>query len=58
MVFVGTWDGYFSAIDARTGDFRWRFHAPGGIMGASTVLDGLVYFSTCGRFAESGGFGA
>jgi glucose dehydrogenase len=52
MVFVGTWDGYFSALDARTGDVRWRYTAPAGIMGASTVLDGIVYFSTFGRFSQ------
>ena len=51
-VFVGTWDGWFSALDARTGDFRWRYSAPGGIMGAPTVIDGLVYFSTYGRFSQ------
>lgn len=52
MVFVGSWDGWFSALDARTGDFRWRYGAPGGIMGASTVLDGIVYFSTFGKFSQ------
>jgi outer membrane protein assembly factor BamB len=51
-IFVGTWDGFFSALDVRTGDYRWRFNAPGGIMGAPTVLDGLVYFSTFGRFSQ------
>jgi len=51
-LFVGTWDGYFSALDVRTGAFRWRYDAPGGIMGAATVLDGLVYFSTFGRFSQ------
>ena len=51
-LFVGTWDGYFNALDVRTGDFRWRYAAPGGIMGAATVLDGLVYFSTFGRFSQ------
>ena len=24
-VYVGTWDGIFSALDARTGDVRWRY---------------------------------
>ena len=51
-MFVGTWDGYFSALDVRTGDFRWRFSAPAGVMGAPSVLDGLVYFSTFGTFAQ------
>jgi outer membrane protein assembly factor BamB len=51
-VFVGSWDGYFSALDVRTGRFRWRFNAPGGIMGAPSVLDGIVYFATFGRFSQ------
>src|SRR2546426_831757 len=42
-----------TAPAARTGDIRWRFNAPGGIMGAPTVMDGLVYFSTFGRFSQS-----
>jgi outer membrane protein assembly factor BamB len=53
-VYVGTWDGVFVALDARTGDIRWRYDAPAGITGAPTVLAGLVYFSTCGHCGVGG----
>jgi outer membrane protein assembly factor BamB len=61
-VYVGSYDGNFYAFDAATGDLRWTHDAPGSIHGAPTVLDGLVYFATCGtcgsrgsRYAEAGG---
>ncbi len=53
-MFVGTWDGNFVALDARTGNVRWRYDAPSSITGAPTVLAGLVYFSTCGRCGAGG----
>lgn len=52
-IFVGTWDGYFSAFDAATGELLWRHEAAGGISGAPTVMAGLVYYSTFGRFTHS-----
>ena len=52
-IYVGTWDGYFSAFDAGTGDLRWRHDATGGISGAPTVMAGLVYYSTFGKFTNS-----
>ncbi len=45
-VFVGSFDGHFYALDAATGDVRWRFDAGGPILGSPTVMHGLVYFST------------
>jgi outer membrane protein assembly factor BamB len=47
-VFVGSYDHRFYRLDARTGRIRWSFDAGHAITGAPTVLDGLVYFSTCG----------
>lgn len=47
-VFVGSYDHRFYALDAATGEVRWSFEAGHPISGAPTVLDGLVYFSTCG----------
>jgi outer membrane protein assembly factor BamB len=52
-IYVGTWDGYFSAFDAATGDLLWRQDAAGGISGAPTVMAGLVYYSTFGKFTNS-----
>jgi len=63
-VIVGTYDGHLIAYNAATGDELWRHEAPAAIHGAPTVLDGLVYFSTCGgcgshgsRHAKSGPHG-
>jgi outer membrane protein assembly factor BamB len=47
-VYVGSYDHRFYGLDAATGAVRWSFDAGHPISGAPTVLDGLVYFSTCG----------
>ncbi len=47
-IYVGSYDHRFYALDAGTGEVRWSFDARHPITGAPTVLDGLVYFSTCG----------
>ena len=46
--FVGSYDHRFYAVSQATGRIRWSFDAGAPISGAPTVLDGLVYFSTCG----------
>lgn len=46
-VIIGTYDGHLIAYDALTGAERWSRTAPSAISGAPTVLDGVVYFSTC-----------
>jgi len=33
VVFYGTMDGWFRAVDARTGAMLWQFHAASGIVG-------------------------
>ncbi|HEX2254662.1 MAG TPA: methanol/ethanol family PQQ-dependent dehydrogenase [Thermoanaerobaculia bacterium] len=33
LVFYGTMDGWFKAVDARTGELRWRFKVGSGIVG-------------------------
>jgi quinohemoprotein ethanol dehydrogenase len=55
LVFQGTDDGKFQALDARTGHLLWSFKADGAIMGApSTVtIDGIQYI-----FVASGDSGA
>ena len=57
-VYVGSYDGYFYAFDAATGARRWRTRIGASIHGAPTVLDGLVYFSTCGTCGQRGSRGA
>jgi outer membrane protein assembly factor BamB len=46
--YVGSYDHRFYALSQATGRIRWTFDAGAPISGAPTVLDGLVYFSTCG----------
>ena len=57
-VIIGTYDGHLIAYNAATGDELWRHEAPAAIHGAPTVLDGLVYFSTCGTCGSHGSRGA
>jgi outer membrane protein assembly factor BamB len=53
-VYVGTWDGKVSAFDAGTGDTIWTFNAPSAVHGAPTVLNGILYFSTCPHCGTGG----
>src|SRR5919108_572904 len=46
LVLVGSYSRRFFALDAATGRVRWSFAANGPISGASSVVDGVVYFST------------
>jgi PQQ-dependent dehydrogenase (methanol/ethanol family) len=40
VVFYGTMDGYFKAIDARTGNLLWQFKVGSGIIGQPVVYRG------------------
>jgi outer membrane protein assembly factor BamB len=52
MLYIGSWDSYFYALDAATGQERWRFktgedpdfHNQVGILSSAAVADGMVYF--------------
>jgi outer membrane protein assembly factor BamB len=46
--YVGSYDHRLYALSQVTGRVRWTFNARAPISGAPTVLDGLVYFSSCG----------
>ena len=46
-VYAGTYDGKLFALDAATGDVRWRREMPSAVHGPPTVMAGLVYASTC-----------
>jgi outer membrane protein assembly factor BamB len=51
-VFIGSFDGYFYALDASTGAQKWRYrtgedpviHNQEGITSSAAVVDGVVYF--------------
>ena len=51
-LFLGSWDGYFYALDAATGQQKWRFktgddpqfHNHVGIESSAAVVDRTVYF--------------
>lgn len=48
LVFYGTMDGWFKALDARSGAELWRFKTPSGIIGQPTTWkgpDGKQYVS-------------
>ena len=50
-IFVGSWDSYFYAIDAKSGKEKWRFHGGEdplihnqvGFQSSPAVVDGVVY---------------
>ena len=47
MAYFGSADGHLYAVDARTGERRWRFRAPPGWMRSSpAVADGVIYFGS------------
>ena len=46
--YIGSYDHRLYALSQATGRIRWTFDAGAPVSGAPTVLDGLVYFSTCG----------
>jgi outer membrane protein assembly factor BamB len=46
-VYVGTWDGKVAAYSAATGDTVWTRNAVGAVHGAPTILNGILYYSTC-----------
>ena len=42
-VFVGSYDGTFYALDAKSGAVRWSKHEGGAISGGSTLVGDIVY---------------
>jgi outer membrane protein assembly factor BamB len=41
-VYVGTWAGALYAVDAATGEQRWRYQAPADIKGSAALADGAI----------------
>jgi len=46
LVFVGSLDGNFSALDLRSGWAAWRYRAGGGIVSTAAIKDDLVFFGS------------
>jgi lanthanide-dependent methanol dehydrogenase len=40
LVFYGTMDGWFKAVDAKTGDLKWRFQTGSGVIGQPVAYRG------------------
>ncbi len=53
-VYIGSYDGRFYALDARSGATRWTHDAKGRISGGATVVGDIVYFSSLGRKSTIG----
>lgn len=49
VLYVGTREGGFHAVDVGTGRRRWTFASPGSARGAPLVYRGLVYFGALDR---------
>jgi outer membrane protein assembly factor BamB len=47
-IYLGSYDGTFYALDARSGRINWRFHAGGKISGSATIIGRIVYFADLG----------
>jgi outer membrane protein assembly factor BamB len=48
VAYIGSYDHRLYALSQSSGRILWTHEAGAPISGAPTVLDGLVYFSTCG----------
>jgi outer membrane protein assembly factor BamB len=46
VIYAGSRDGYFYALDAATGALRWRYRTGGAIMFSAAMKDGVVYFAS------------
>jgi outer membrane protein assembly factor BamB len=46
MVYFGSGDGRLYALDARTGQEKWRFKTDGGVNSSPAVAGGVVYFGS------------
>ncbi len=46
VLYVGSLNGKFYAIDAQTGEEKWAFKTKGEIYSSPTVYDGVVYFGS------------
>jgi outer membrane protein assembly factor BamB len=45
-VYIGSYDEHFYALDARSGNVRWRYDVGGAVPGTATVIGHTVYTSS------------
>ena len=43
VVYVGSGDSYVYALDADSGELRWRYSTGNGVFSSPAVVDGVVY---------------
>src|SRR5256714_13884 len=53
-VFIGSYDGNFYALNARSGGVHWTHRDGGKISGAPTVVGNVVYYSSLGNHDSVG----
>lgn len=46
VVYIGSSDGAFSALDARTGTVHWQVWPDGQVSGSPAIADGVVYINS------------
>src|SRR5262249_14363948 len=44
-IYVGSYDGNFYALNARSGQITWKFNAGGKISGSATIVGRTLYFA-------------
>ena len=53
-LYLGSYNGTFYAINARSGQISWRFNAHGRISGSATIIGRIVYFADLGQHRTYG----
>jgi outer membrane protein assembly factor BamB len=56
IVYIGGPDGFMNALDADTGEEKWRFETNSTTSLAPTVAEGKVFFGYLGSFTEHYGY--
>ena len=50
VVYVGSYDTYLHAVDAASGEPRWRYETEGSVRSSPAVVDGVVYVGSEDRY--------
>lgn len=46
VVFIGSYDGNFYAVDQKTGQQKWKFETKGQVASSPAIENGIVYFGS------------